>query len=360
MVSILELVESKGYKNFMKYVYGWGASVVLIGALFKILHLPGSSLMLTIGLLVEAMIFFFSGFEPLHEELDWTLVYPELAGLSDEFDEDESTVRRFDRAHDMPQVVGGVVGGVIGGVVGGAGAGTGQPVEGGQQFTGGGGGGPVIIGGGSPSALARFDELLEKSEIGSEIFDKLGEGLNNLSNTAAKLADLSDASVAAKDFVEKVQGATVSVGKLDETYQKSAEVLGESVSHLSDSYSKSAETFNSTNERLSEAYTNFAEKLTQEINTIGNEGTAYTEKLGGLNSNLAALNAVYELQVNNVKGHIESSSKYYEGVGNMVNNIKETVENTNKLNEGVQELEKNISSLNSIYGNMLSSINFNK
>lgn len=357
MINITELVESKGYKNFMRFVYGWGASVVLVGALFKILHLPGAAIMLTVGLLVEALIFFFSAFEPLHEELDWTLVYPELAGLSDEFDEDESLVRRFDRANDMPQVVGVPVGG--GAVVGG------QSVEGdtasmAQTSTGTAGGGSVIIGGGSPSALARFDELLENSEIGSEIFDKLGEGLNNLSNTAAKLADLSDAGAASKEFIEKIQNASSSVEKFDETYQKSTESLAESINHLSDSYSKTAETFNVTNDKLGDAYTSFAEKLTQEIETIGSEGNVYTEKLGTLNANLSNLNSIYELQVNNAKTQIDSTKQYYDGINDMVSNIKDTVENTNKLNEGVQQLEKNISSLNSIYGNMLSSINFNK
>ena len=52
--------------------------------------------------------------------------------------------------------------------------------------------------------------------------------------------------------------------------------------------------------------------------------------------------------------------EYYKGLNGMIDNMHHTVENTNKLNEGVKELEKNISSLNSIYGNMLSSVNFNK
>ncbi|MCK9206584.1 MAG: gliding motility protein GldL [Salinivirgaceae bacterium] len=353
-MNINEIVESKGYKNFMKYVYGWGASVVLIGALFKILHLPGSSIMLTIGLLVEALIFFFSGFEPLHEELDWTLVYPELAGLTDEFEEDETQVRRFDRAHEMPQVVGVPVGGSFAG---------GQPTEGGHVATvpstgGGMGGGSVIIGGGSPSALSKFDELLMKADIGPEIFDKLGQGLNNFSNTVAKLADISDAGAAAKEFATKMQNASASVGKLDEVYQKSSEALKESVNTLSESYSNSAQTFNQSSVQLTEAYSTFANKLTQEINTVGNEGNKYSEKLGALNSNLSALNAVYELQIKNLNEQVESSSTYFKGLQGMVSNIQQTVDHTNKLNEGVKELEKNISSLNSIYGNMLSSVNF--
>ncbi len=352
MISISELTESKGYKNFMKYVYGWGASVVLIGALFKIQHFPGASMMLTIGLIIEALIFFFSAFEPLHEELDWTLVYPELAGLTDEFDDDDS-VRKFDRAHEMPQVIGVPVGG-SGGVVQ-----DGEPIVGGQIVSGG-ATGQVIVGGGSPSALAKFDQMLDNAEIGPEIFEKLGAGLNSLSDTAAKLNDLSEAGVVTKEFVSRMQGATNSIGQLDETYQKSSEVLKESVNNLSESYVETANTFNNTNAQLSEAYSSFANKLTTEIDTIGTEGTAYAEKLGSLNSNLAALNSVYELQIQNTNSYVESAKGHFDGLNNMANNISETVENTSKLNDGVLKLEQNVASLNSIYGNMLSSLNFNK
>lgn len=356
MLSINELVESKGYKNFMKYVYGWGASVVLIGALFKILHLPGSSLMLTVGLLVEALIFFFSGFEPLHEELDWTLVYPELAGLSDEFDDDEAQVRSFERVHDIPQIIGVPVGGG-GGYAGGTAEGAPATTHAGGAVSGGGVG---YIGGGSPSALARFDELLEKAEIGPEIFDKLGQGLNNLSKTAEKLADISDAGVAVNSFTASMKNASESVGKFDEVYQKSGEALKESVNNLSESYVHTAQTFNESSNQLTEAYANFANKLTAEIDNVGTEGSNYTQKLGSLNSNLSALNAVYELQVQNMNQQINASQEYYNELHQVVGNIHQTVDHTNKLNQGVVELEKNIASLNSIYGNMLSSVNPNK
>ncbi len=355
MFSITEIVESKGYKNFMRFVYGWGASVVLIGALFKIQHFPGASFMLTAGLIIEALIFFFSAFEPLHEELDWTLVYPELAGLTDDFDDDEPQARRFDRVEEMPQIVGVPVGG--GGVVGGSGEAV-APGEGASVQAG--GGGVAYVGGGSPSALLKFDEMLEKADIGPEIFDKLGEGLNNLSNTAEKLSNMGDAGSVTKEFVSKMQGASEAVGKLDETYQKSSEALSESIGNLSESYSKSASTFDETSVQLTEAYTSFADKLTQEIDTVGSEGNAYSEKLGTLNSNLAALNSVYELQVKNLNEQVESSKEYYSGMKGVVDNMNETIGHTNKLNEGVKELESNIASLNSIYGNMLSSLNFNK
>jgi gliding motility-associated protein GldL len=77
------ITEAKWYKTMMPKLYGWGAALVIIGALFKIEHLPGASIMLILGLSTEAIIFFFSAFEKQHEETDWSLVYPELAGMND-------------------------------------------------------------------------------------------------------------------------------------------------------------------------------------------------------------------------------------------------------------------------------------
>ena len=70
-------------KKAMNFAYGMGAAVVIIGALFKITHFEigplTGTLMLSIGLVTEALIFALSAFEPVEDELDWTLVYPELA-----------------------------------------------------------------------------------------------------------------------------------------------------------------------------------------------------------------------------------------------------------------------------------------
>ncbi len=131
-MSLAEVVQSSGWKNFMAKLYGIGASIVIIGALFKIQHYQFAGLMLGIGLCTEAIIFFFSAFEPLHEDVDWTLVYPELAGIPDE----------------EPGSVG-------------MGSGRG----GGMVGAGGGAGG---VGGGSGSvALMKFDEMLEKAKYHS-------------------------------------------------------------------------------------------------------------------------------------------------------------------------------------------------
>ncbi len=74
------MAQSRASKKLMNMVYGLGAAIVILGALFKIMHWPYGNLMLIIGLITESIVFVFSAFEPVDDDLDWSLVYPELAG----------------------------------------------------------------------------------------------------------------------------------------------------------------------------------------------------------------------------------------------------------------------------------------
>ena len=78
------MAQSKSTKKMFNMAYGIGAAIVIVGALFKIQHWPYGSLILTIGMVVEAIVFFVSAFEPVEEDLDWTKVYPELGDADGE------------------------------------------------------------------------------------------------------------------------------------------------------------------------------------------------------------------------------------------------------------------------------------
>ena len=73
-----QFLVSRKFKTFMGYLYGWGASVVMIGAYFKLTHIPGADFMLALGLGIEALIFFMSAFEPQHVDYAWDNVFVEL------------------------------------------------------------------------------------------------------------------------------------------------------------------------------------------------------------------------------------------------------------------------------------------
>ena len=78
------MAQSKSTKKIFNMAYGIGAAIVIVGALFKIQHWPYGSLILTIGMIVEAIVFFISAFDAVEEDLDWTKVYPELGDADGE------------------------------------------------------------------------------------------------------------------------------------------------------------------------------------------------------------------------------------------------------------------------------------
>lgn len=297
-MNLTELVQSSGWKNFMAKLYGLGASIVIVGALFKIQHWALAGPMLTVGLTTEALIFFFSAFEPLHEEVDWTLVYPELAGMED--------------GEEFDQI-------------------------------------PTSVGRGSSSALEKFDALLEQGQITPDLFNKLGKGLSKLNDTTEKLSDISDAGVATNDYVNNIRQAATTIDSYTESYAQSTEELKESVTKLSGSYDKTANL-------IAESGSNY-QQLSESFSAIEGGSKSYGEQLEALNKNLSALNAVYELQLQGTDQHLKTSDTLYKNLDGMMADLQDTVEDTKKYREEVSKLSENLSALNTIYGNMLSAMN---
>ncbi len=101
-MGLLAWLESKSGKVALHKTYSFGASVVIIGALFKIQHYPGANAILPVGLGVEAVIFILFGLQKPHEEVDWSLVYPELAGMhGEEVTKEEKKGRITEQLYDM-------------------------------------------------------------------------------------------------------------------------------------------------------------------------------------------------------------------------------------------------------------------
>ena len=298
-MSLAELVQSSGWKNFIAKLYGLGASVVIVGALFKIQHWPLAGTMLTIGLLTEAVIFFFSAFEPLHEEIDWTLVYPELAGIPEEGEE-------------LPA------------------HGDGKHRDAAARGISGGGGGYAGGGAGS-AALAKFDEMLEKAEITPDLFQKLGVGMKKLGDATSNISAMGDISAASNKYTGTINTANESLGKLADSYVATTKVINETGSN----------------------YKSIADSLS--VIEVG--GKSYQTQLESLNKNLSALNAVYELQKKGADDHLKESDALFKGLQGLMKDLSDSAGDTKKYREQITKLNDNLSALNNVYGNMLSAMN---
>ncbi|SDD18000.1 type IX secretion system motor protein PorL/GldL [Williamwhitmania taraxaci] len=391
--NITEIVQSDNWKNFMAKLYGLGASVVIIGALFKLMHWKFASAALIIGMTTEAFIFFFSAFEPPHEEVDWTLVYPELTGISD-----EDELKRYRTARNggmdsesIQEIIAGVIA-ATGGVQ--------QPIASTATLT-----APVTMGGsGNSGALVfteKFNQMLEKADIGPELFDKVGKGLAKLSQTTEKLSDISNAAAASNEFTEKMKSAAGSVGAFTQKYEQSSQVLGESINLASESYQKTAGVvaqagdkfhegmsqtgsnlkgqIDAAGKQLNEIITAAAQKVASDVSgsatdlvksygditsqikidstAVSNINQTYVQQLQGLNKHLESLNQVHEQQINQSDKYLKESGNLYTGVEKMVADLQKSIEEVQHLRQGVTTLNQNIDSLNSVYGNMLSAMN---
>lgn len=315
-----KIVNSKAYKETTAKLYGMGAAVVIVGALFKINHWPGAGPMLIVGMGIEALIFFASAFEPLHVTYDWSLVYPELAGMEDAHghgaEKEKKDKKKDKKADAQVEVVGGVAGGT------------------------------TIIGG--FSGTQELDKMLADAKIGPELIESLGKGLQNLSTTTAGLNNIAGAAAASEKFTTNINVASESVVELSTAYKKTADNLNKDLL-VSGEYLSSVQEATSAVSTLANIYKETA-------NTLSVGDASYLDELKTMASSLSSINALYEMQIQNSSTQLEATKAVQERIDNLVINFADTAENVLRYKEQVNALSKKVGALNDIYGNMLAAM----
>lgn len=256
---------SKGWKKFMAKLYGFGAAVVIVGALFKIQHWPFAGLMLIVGLSTEALIFIFSAFEPIHEDPNWELVYPELAlGHSDELDHEALPAASRGR------------------------------------------------GGSGTGITDQLDKMLEEAKIDGQLIERLGDGMRALGENAAQLKGVTTAAAATDSYVSSLQAASDKVASLSEAYERASVSIsgmtsstqeGESFGEQMQKVSKNLAALNNVYElqlkgstQHLEATEKFQSQVTEmmaNLSASAEDTRLYKENMAMLSKNLTDLNTVY-------------------------------------------------------------------
>jgi gliding motility-associated protein GldL len=248
-----------GFKQYffdkvMPLVYGLGASVVIVGAMFKIMHWPGANEMLIVGLSTEAVIFAFSAFAPTHKDPAWERVYPQLA--DDYYG------------------------------------------EGGEATDG--------------SVTKKLDEMMADANIDQSVINKLGSGLQNLSSNVEQMGSLSNAAVATNEYAENVKAASKSIVEVNKSYAKTVEAVGEMANATSDAREYHSQVQNITKNlgalnavyemeladannhlrAMNKFYGNLSAAM-ENMSEASKESQQFKDEMSKLGKNLSSLNTVY-------------------------------------------------------------------
>jgi gliding motility-associated protein GldL len=379
-------------KRLMNLFYSIGASVVIFGAMAKLLHWKGASEFLMIGMSVEVVIFFVSAFEPLIPDIpDWKKVFPQLRENNEEL---LDQYKLLDQEYSIK-----------------------RPTQGPGE------GGGISI-----------------KDLPAEQVKKLNESFEKLAQAANEIKNLSGATLATENYIKNLQDASQSIGlvvesnknvsgeinknvhAITESYQqaaqnirssseKAASGIEQSVSELSVSIKSTGENIKSSGEKVSQgvaqtindfsgsvknsteglksASLKFAgdlEKSSSEYNNqlqssaheltdsykkitdslsggfkgLEKSSATYVDGIEKLNKNMAALNAAYELHLRGA-GKIEEVVKQYSSnVSEIGKLLHSSVEETKKFNDNTKEINENIQALNKVYGRMLGALNTKK
>ena len=268
MSFIDNLVRSNGYKNFMAKLYGWGAAVVIIGALFKINHWPGGTIMLIIGMGTETVIFFLSAFEPPHVEFDWTLVYTQLAGIGG----GEGLNAQTDELENIDNLV---------------------AIEDKDPLT------------------SKLDKMLEEANITSDLIERLGKGMSNLADSAQAMNGMASAAASTDKFVNTLDGAAEAVGSLKQAT--------EAVNTLTTIYQETAQA-------LTSGDASYADEMKKLASSLASVNAMYEMQLQTSTSQLEATKAVEERIQNMMANFADSAEgvlKYKDQVDALTRKVAE-------------------------------------
>ncbi len=255
--------ESDRFKRLKNLIIGAGASVVLVGALFKIMHWEGADFMLMVGMLTEAFLFLMLGLLPPHADYYWEKIYPDL-NVAPEVEEAKSGKK----VHKMA-----------------------DPKE---------------------SVTRQLDKMLEDSKVEPVMIERLGENLKRLGENIEKLGDVQDAALNTNEYSSKIKDASTAVAEMRDAYSNAAKAM-EQITATSVDTSKYHEQVQMVTKNLGQlnaiyelelqdtnnhlkAMNKFYGSLNSAMDNLQDSVTdtaKYREEIAQLSSNLSSLNRVY-------------------------------------------------------------------
>jgi len=268
MNSITLFFETKGGKRLQNMIIGLGASVVLLGALFKIQHYPGASIMLNIGMFTEVFIFALIGLLPPHADYYWERFYPNIT--------DNPHVEAYQKGLKEPH----------------------KPGE-------------------APSKS--LDKMMEEAQINPANLRRLSDNFQKFGNTVEQMKDITDVTSATGAYSQSAREAADALGQMKNTFMGATKTMGA-------------------------------------FNAAAEDTTKFHQQVVVLSKNLGTLNQIYEVELQDANNHLKAMNKFYSNLVNASEAMASSATDATAAKDQIGLLAKNLTTLNQIYGNMLSAM----
>ncbi|MDE6018886.1 MAG: gliding motility protein GldL [Muribaculaceae bacterium] len=290
-------------QRFFNFAYSIGAAIVIWGALFKILHLPGGSTLLCIGMGTEIAMFLLTAFDRPPKDYHWEDVFPVL--------DTHAPVDRPDLSGHGSGVAGVIQGGVSGGISGG-----------------------VVLAGDGDSGNA--DQTVPAisagvtGPAGTIVVGGVGSSAPNIDITEEDTEDLVESM---KEMTEQMKGVTEQIAQLRET---------------TDALNK-----------VSEVLLNSYKAITDNSESVSASSNGYVERLEDLNRNIGGLNTIYEIQLKSISSQLESIDRVNRGLKDIRDMYEKSANESSRYCEETERMSRYMRQLNKIYENMITAMTMN-
>lgn len=256
-------------KYIKNLIIGLGASVVLLGALFKIQHWPGASIMLTSGMITEAFIFAMLGLLPPHADYYWERFYPDIT--------ENPHVEAFRKGIKE------------------------QPKKAGE------------------SSSKSLDKMMEEAQINPANLKRLSDNFQKFGNTVEQMKDITEVTASTGAYTKSAREAAEALGSMKDTF------LG-------------------------------ATKTMTAFNQAADDTTKFHDQVVILSRNLGTLNQIYEVELSDANNHLKQMNRFYSNLVTASDAMASSAADANSAKEQISLLSKNLTTLNQVYGNMLTAM----
>lgn len=331
-------------KSIFNLFYGLGAAVAILGTLFKLLHLDGANIMLSLGLGTEVFIFAISALEPPYRNYHWEYVFPILKTHADQDRPDFQNLPGGQATEDMtPEVYvgdtnapgvqtsnsqgGAQAGGTV--YVGGAPSGGGAPASGGVPYT------PHrnSMAGVTPEQARENYGIPPQVPISDEDAATLTDSIKKMGEAVSQLNNLADITMVTENYISKLSG------------------MADNLNRFSDATGSLAEVSNV----LLDSYRN----VTENSDEISANSKGYVEQMGNLNRNLSGLNTIYEIQLKSVSSQIDTIDRVNKGLVHIREMYESSTGDSERFSKETEAMADNLARLNLVYARMLEAMSPN-